>query len=147
MKIQDFHQTNTYELTNFMLILSKLMQSQVISSDEAASWRFSSFEDFVFIFCLLSLNNTLQLFRPCNVTILHISNVNAMFVLYCEWVVLLAWRHPPQTFPPKSWFGVWQIGIRAIDYSKLVNILNKRNTKFTTIVTKAGTTSEQRNDY
>ena len=53
----------------------------------------------------------------------------------------------PRRFRLSPGLGVWQIGIRAIGYSELVNIINKRNTKFTTIVTKAGTTSEQRNDY
>ena len=40
----------------------------------------------------------------------------------------------PQTFPP-SGLGVWQIGIRAIDYSELVI---SPKAKLQTIVSKAG---------
>ena len=32
----------------------------------------------------------------------------------------------PQMFPPNPGLGVWQIGIRAIDYSELVNTLKTR---------------------
>ena len=31
----------------------------------------------------------------------------------------------PRMFPPYPGLGVWQIGIRTIGYSELVNILNK----------------------
>ena len=54
MKIQDFHQTNTYELTNLCVDTFKLMQSQVINSDEAANWRLVSFEDYAFIFWIVA---------------------------------------------------------------------------------------------
>jgi hypothetical protein len=56
----------------------------------------------------------------------------------CECVVIRTWSPHPQMFPPTG-LGVWQIGIRAIDYSELVNTLKWENQKFTTIVSKAGT--------
>ena len=48
MKTQDFHSTNVYELTNLVLTLSKLVQSQVTSSEGfCRSRRFSLLVDLV----------------------------------------------------------------------------------------------------
>ena len=35
----------------------------------------------------------------------------------------------PRMFPPYPGLGVWQIGIRAIGYSELVNFLNEKKSK------------------
>ena len=147
MKILDFHKQTLMNSPTFVLTLSKLIQSQVISSDEAVGWRLSSFEDFVFVFWFVIVK---QYFEHCEHVIYlpFILNVNACCTIL--WMCCDTCMTSPalKRFRLSLGLGVWQIGIRAIDYSELVNILNKRKIqKFTTIVSKAGTNSEQRNKY
>ena len=56
-----------------------------------------------------------------------------MFILYCCGCDI-DMKFRPRMFPPTD-LGVWQIGIRAIDYSELVISLK---VKLQTIVSKAG---------
>ena len=104
MKIQDFHKTNSYELTNHCVDTFK---THAISGNQQRwSWqpKIKSLEDLFHLLILLSLNNTFVWLQTCNITILLL-NVNACCTI-CECVVILVWRHAnPRTFPPYPWSG------------------------------------------
>ena len=124
----------------FVLTLSKLIQSQVISSVEADDRRFSLMKTFIIIFWCLTLNNTfVTTCELCNFITLHFE---CQCLLYYMWIccdTCMTSRQPSDVSASIPGPGVWQIGIRAIDYSELVNILNQRKPIFTTIVTRLGT--------
>ena len=52
----------------------------------------------------------------------------AMFILYCCGCDI-DMKFRPRMFPPTD-LGVWQIGIRAIDYSELVISSKRKITKY-----------------
>ena len=138
MKIQDFHQTT---LMNSPTVVLTLFQNSYnlrkpaavkLPLEDIVAWRLM-----LFLLMFMSLNNTTTL-RSCNNYYL------IYWMLCCVCTILLMCCGTCMTSPTSRRFrlilglGVWQIGIRAIGYSELVNILNQRNPIFTTIVTMAG---------
>ena len=101
--------------------------------EDIVAWRLM-----LFLLMFMSLNNTTTL-RSCNNYYL----LYWMTCYVCHYILMCCdtcmTSPAPRRFRLILGLGVWQIGIRVVDYSELVNILNKENTKFTTIVSKAGT--------
>ena len=121
-----WHFQNTYNLRKSAAVKLPL--------EDVVSWRLISF---FWIFCCHQ--TMLTILRLCNILPF------IYWMLCCVCTILLMCCGTCMTSPTPKRFrlilglGVWQIGIRAVDYSELVDILNKENTKFTTIVSKAGT--------
>ena len=106
MKIQDFHKTNSYELTNLWLTLSKLMQSQVISSVEADSCRSSLLKTYFtfWLFC----HQTILLYDSKHVILLfYLWMTNAMLYYTVDVLWYLYDVTHPRMFPPYPGLGVW----------------------------------------
>ena len=125
MKIQDFHKTNSYELTNHCVDTFK---THAISGNQQRwSWqpKIKSLEDLFHLLIVLSLNNTFVWLQTCNITVLLLMTMLCCTILLicCDTCMTSS---NPRTFPPYPGLGVWQIGIRAIGYSELVNFLNEK---------------------
>ena len=113
MKIQDFHQTNSYELTNLCVDTFK---THTISGNQqrwSCSWRFSLSKTYCYLLFLLSHKQYFVMIA--NNVILHFYTFECQcyVVLYCNvlWYFYDVTR--PQTFLPKSWFGGVTYGYRV----------------------------------
>ena len=124
MKIQDFHKTNSYELTN--LLVDTFKTHAISGNQQRWSWQLQikSLED---LFSLLLFVIKQYILYVTNYVIL-LFTLNDKCLLYYMWMCCdTCMTSPnPRMFPPYPGPGVWQIGIKAIGYSKLVNFLNEK---------------------